>query len=89
MDIGGRSFHRMDKPAARIHPGMAFHTEMPLISLFCLVHFGVSLLFRVLGGAGRANQRGVHNAAAPHHPPSPLQAVVNGIKKQFPNPVFL
>ena len=44
--------HGIGKLFFGIHPGMAFHTEMPLISLFCLVHFGVSLLFRVLGGAG-------------------------------------
>ena len=33
----------MDKTAARIHAGVTFHTEMPLVSLFRLVHLGILL----------------------------------------------
>ena len=52
-----------------------------------MVHFGSPLLFRVLGGFGCADQHGVHNVAAPYHPSCPLQAAVNGVKKQLPDPV--
>ena len=89
MDIGGRGLHCMDKPAARIHAGVALHAKMPLISLFHRVHFRIPLLLRVFGGAGRADQRGVHNAAAPHHPPSPLQAVVDSVEEQLPKAMLL
>ena len=57
MDIGGSGFHRMDKAAARIHTGAALHAEMPLISLFCLMHFEIPLLLRALGGAGSTAPR--------------------------------
>ena len=51
VDIGGGGLHCMDKTAARIHADMALHAELPLVSLFRLVHFGVSFLFRILGRA--------------------------------------
>ena len=47
VDIGSGGLHCMDKTAARIRAGVALHAEMPLVSLFRLVHFGVSLLFSI------------------------------------------
>ena len=75
--------------AARIHAGVALHAEMPLIALSGLVHFGIPLLSPVFGGAGRADQCGVYNAAAPHHPTGLFQTAADGVKKQLPDPVFL
>ena len=64
-------------------------TKVLLISLFRLVHLGIPFLFFVFGRAGRADQRGVHNRAAPHHPAGAFQAAADGIKKQLPDPLLL
>lgn len=38
---------------------------------------------------GRADQRGVHDRAAPHHPSRLFQAAVDGVNKQLVDPLFL
>ena len=89
MDVGGGGLCCVGKTVAGVHTSMALHPEMPLISLFHLVHFGIPLLFRILGETGRADQRGIHNAAATHHPACPLQAVFDCVKKQLDQPLRL
>ncbi len=79
----------MDEAAARVHAGVAFHAEIPLVSFFRLVHFGITGFPGVLCGTGRADQRGVHDTSAPHHPSGTLQTAVDRVKKQLPQAVLL
>ena len=61
-------------------------TNALLILLFRLVHFGVPLLFYIFGGAGRADEYGVHNAVSTHHPSGLLQTAFMASKNSFPIP---
>ena len=53
VDIGGGGLPRMDKTATRIHASVTFHTEMPLVSLFRLVHLGIPLFPHSWSSLGR------------------------------------
>lgn len=53
------------------------------------MHLRIPLLLRIFCGAGCADQRGIYDSAAPHHPPRLFQAAVDGVKKQFANAFFL
>lgn len=88
MDIGGGGLHRMDKTTARIHACVALHIKMLLVALFRPLHLGVSLLFRVLGRTGHADECGIHDASAPHHPARTFQAAGDRVKKQLADPML-
>lgn len=44
---------------------MRFHPEVPLVALFGLMHFGITLARAVLGRTRRRDQRGIDHCAAP------------------------
>src|SRR5690606_19041594 len=46
--VGRAGNHRVDQLAATVHTDVCLHAEVPLISLLCLMHFGVALLVLVL-----------------------------------------
>ena len=51
----------MHDSRVRIHANVGFHPKIPLVAFPGLVHLRVALLARVLGGAGRSNDRGIDN----------------------------
>ena len=77
------------RPPIEIETMLALHTKMPLVSLLHRVHFRIPFFLRVFCRAGRADQRGVYDAAAPHHPSSPFQAAVDCVKKQLADALLL
>lgn len=49
VNIGCGCRNGMDISCSRVHAGMHFHAEMPLISLFGLMHFRVTFAGSILG----------------------------------------
>jgi len=63
INVCGCADDGVHQTGLRVHPNMGFHTEVPLIALLNLVHFGVALTGLVFGGAGRSNQGSIHHGA--------------------------
>lgn len=55
VDISNGGLHSIDKAPARIHTGMAFHAEMPLVPFFCLAHLGITGFLGALDRTGCAD----------------------------------
>ena len=88
VGICRRDRHGMHKPAVCIHTDVAFHPEFPLISLFRLMYFRVTLLLRIFRGAGGIDDRRIHDGAAFHHVAGLHHYPVDRIKKQLVQSVF-
>ena len=67
MLICRRDRNGMNQAAACIHTDLAFHPEFPLIALFRLMHFRVTLLLRVFRRTGGIDDGRIHDGAAFHH----------------------
>ena len=62
---------------------MRFHPEIPLIALFGRMHFRGALLFLVLGGGRRGDQRGVHQRAFAQRQAARGEVGIDGGKESF------
>ena len=62
-DVRRRRDHGVHQLAVPVRADVRFHPEIPLVAFLGLVHFRVALLFLVLGGGRRGDQRGVHQGA--------------------------
>lgn len=80
--------HGMNQPAASIHTDVAFHPEFPLIALFGLMHFRVTLLLRIFRRAGGIDDGRIHDGAAFHHVAGLHHYPVDRVKKQLVQAVF-
>ena len=58
--IGSSARDRMNQAKLSVCSNIRLHIEVPLVAFLGLVHLWVTLTRAVLGGAGRCNQRGVH-----------------------------
>ena len=67
VDVRRCDLDRMHKAAECIDPDVAFHAEPPFIALLRLVHFGIALLLRVLGGRRRVDDGGVYHSPTLEH----------------------
>ncbi len=66
---------------ARSRPNVRFHAEIPLVAFLGLVHFRVALLFLVLGGGWRGDERGIHQRAFPQQQAARGEVGVDGGEK--------
>lgn len=73
-----RARHGVNQSAIGFCTDVAFHSKGPLISLFALVHLGVTFPVLVLARTGRCNQGGVHRRAFPEHQAFAGQRSVDG-----------
>ena len=83
MLICRRDRNGMNQAAACIHTDVAFHPEFPLIALFRLMHFRVTLLLRVFRRTGGIDDGRIHNGSALHHVPGLHHYPVDRVKKQL------
>jgi hypothetical protein len=56
IDVGSRADNAVHQARVGVHTNMAFHSEMPLISLLGLLHLRVALAALVLGGTRRPDR---------------------------------
>ena len=63
-----------------IHADVRLHAEVPLIALPGLVHFRITSLVSILGGAGRMNDRGIHDRARTQAQTLMLQVGIDRLK---------
>ena len=89
VDIGGRHLYCVGIACPGVHTHMALHPKPPLISLFGRVHLRVPFLFCVFGRTGRVDDGGIHNCSALHDVSCLHHHPVDGLKKQFVQPMFL
>ena len=64
VDVGSGADDGVHQAGISVHADVAFHAEVPLISLLGLMHLGVPLAGLVLGGTRCRNQCGVYHAAS-------------------------
>src|SRR5574344_664594 len=57
----------MNKPAAGINTDMSFHAESPFVTLFDLMHLGITCFFFIFGGRRGIANGSIHNCSAAHH----------------------
>jgi hypothetical protein len=88
MNIRRRALNAMNQPQRLIYADMHFHTEMPLVALFSLVHFRVSRAGAVLRRRWRTNDRGIDNAAFTHSQPLLSKMLIYRIENLFSQVVF-
>jgi hypothetical protein len=62
---------------------MGFHSKVPVIAFFGLMHFGISAIAFILGRRWRRNNGGIHYGAFFENPPLHVQQVVDGSKHSF------
>ena len=86
--IGRCHFQCMNQTAVCVHTRMAFHAKIPLIALFRRVHLRVPLLFLILCGTGRGNNRCVYYRSAPKQMSIPLQYLIQFIKHRLSQFMF-
>ena len=89
MDIGSGGLYRVDKATPGVHACVALHAKMPLVPLLHRVHLRIPFFLCVFCGTGCADQRGIHNGAAAHHPSGPLQTAADCVKKQLADAFLL
>lgn len=80
---GGSDDDRVDQFAVPIRSDVRFHPEIPLVALLGLGHFRVAVLFLVLGGGRRGDQRGVHQGALAQQQAACGEIGVDGGKEAF------
>lgn len=89
MFIGGSHLYRVNQSAAGVNADVALHAEAPFIAFFRLMHLRVACFLRILCGAGRIENGGVHNRTALHHMAGGYHDAVDGVKEQLIQTVFL
>ena len=87
VGVGRRGRDGVYQARFSIHATVGLHAKVPLVALFGLMHFGVSLAFVVLGRAGRCNKRGVHRRACLEHQATINQLGVDGGQDLLAQPV--
>ena len=60
-----------------INTGMYFHSEVPFISLLCLMHFRITLTILILSGFWRCYKAGINNSATMHHKACFIETIVD------------
>ncbi len=73
VHVGRRDHRAVRQAGLAVHADVQLHAEVPLLALAGLMHLRVTLLVLVLGGAGRTDDRGVHDRAATDLHPLGLQ----------------
>lgn len=63
VHIGRRDHRAVGQAGLAVHTDVQLHAEIPLLALAGLAHLGVARLVCILGGAGCANDGGVHDGA--------------------------
>lgn len=63
MDVGGADHRTVGQPALAFYTKVQLHAQRPLLVFSLLVYLGVTGLVRVLGGAGCADDGGIHDSA--------------------------
>ena len=74
---------RVNQSAACIYTNMTFHPKPPFVSFLGLVHFRITRLLGVFGGAGSVDNGRIYNGAALHHVSGLHHNPVDCIKKQL------
>lgn len=74
VDIGRSDLNAVNEAGSGIYTNMGFHTEIPLVSFFDLVHFGIAFLLFVLCGVGCCNETGIDNSAAAVNEPGLVES---------------
>ena len=77
MGVGRSGVDAVDQAQHIIDTNVHFHAEVPLIALLGLVHLRVAFAALVIGGAGRLDDRGIHNATFTQHQAVPFQVLVH------------
>jgi hypothetical protein len=67
VGVGRSGVDAVDQAQHIIDTNVHFHAEVPLIALLGLVHLRVAFAALVIGGAGRLDDRGIHNATFTQH----------------------
>jgi len=81
VDVGCCDDCAVGQAALAIHTDVQFHAKVPLLAFAGLVHFGVPRFICILGGAGCANDGGIHNGPGVDLEASGLQFLTH-LRKQ-------
>ena len=83
VNVGCGDHRAVAQSRLTVHTDVQLHTEIPLLPLAGLVHLGVSGLVGVLGGAGRADDGGVHDGAGVDFDAARLQFHAHACEQGF------
>ena len=80
MNVGDRSYNRVDQTGVLVDFDMDLHSEIPLVALLGLVHLWIALPLFVFGGAGCRDQGGINDGALLHRHAPCAEAGFDGLK---------
>lgn len=88
MNIRGRGGDAVNQAESVVRANVHLHSKMPLIILFGLMHFWVTLTAAVLSRGRRSQNRGINDTAFTQNQPLPSQMTIDGFKDHFAEFVF-
>lgn len=87
--VGRCRDHRVNEPGFTVDANMRLHAEIPLVTLFRLLHFRIALFLLVLGGTRCADDAGIDDGAAGYLHPVVLEVLVHQVEQLVAQIVLL